>query len=377
MSRWCSAVPLLLALSCGSPAPAPEIRIGVLVVATGERRMTSGLAMTRAAELAEQRVNAAGGIVVRGVPRKVHVILRDIGDQAERATSQARDLLNRDSVVALVGPQFSVGAIPVSSLAQQARVPMISPMSTHPGTTLGKPFVFRIAFTDDQQGQALARFAVETLHARRAALLYDVSMEYSRNLAGVFQAQFAALGGTIVADQQFTTDQADDFTAQLTRIAAARPDVIFAPNFSRADSIQVIQARRLGLRATFLGSDTWSLESLRTVPEADGAYFTVQWHPGIGTAESDSFVARYRGAYGATPDATAASTWDAFQVIFAAIRDAGSVDPDSIRRAIAATDGFRGVTGVLTYGVGGDPRKSVYIMQFVNGSGVFRKRVDP
>lgn len=377
MSRWRCAIPGLLALSCGSPTPEPEIRIGALVVATGERRVTSGLAMAQAANLAEQQVNASGGIVVGGVPRRVHVILRDIGDQAERATSQARDLLNRDSVVALVGPQFSVGAIPVSSLAQQARVPMISPMSTHPGTTLGKPFVFRIAFTDDQQGKALARFARETLHAKRAALLYDVAMEYSRNLSQVFLAEFTAQGGTIVSEQQFTTDKADDFTDQLTRIRAARPDVIFAPNFTGADSIQVIQARRLGLDAIFLGSDTWSLESLRTVAEVDGAYFTVQWHPEIGTAESDSFVSRYRTAYGTTPDATAASTWDAFQVIFTAIRNTGSTHPDTIRRAIADTDGFRGVTGVLTYGAGGDPRKSVYIMQFVNGSGVFRKRVDP
>jgi branched-chain amino acid transport system substrate-binding protein len=168
-----------------------------------------------------------------------------------------------------------------------------------------------------------------------------------------------------------------DFTAQLTRIRAAHPDVIFAPNFPSVDSMQVIQARRLGIKAIFLGSDSWHPKSLGTVPEADGAYFAAQWHPAIATAESDSFVARYRRMYNTTPDATGASTWDAFQVIFAAIRSAGSLEPDSIRSAIAVTHGFRGATGVLTYGSGGDPRKSVYIMRFVNGLGVFQQQIDP
>jgi branched-chain amino acid transport system substrate-binding protein len=364
----------MLALACKDPAP--EIRIGALVGANGEQRLTSGQAI-QAAQLAEQLVNASGGIIVEGVPHRVRVIVRDIGDRADLATSQARDLLNRDSVVALVGPEFSRDAIPVASLAEQARVPMISPMSTHPKTTLGKSYVFRIAFMDDLQGKALAKFARETLHAKRAALLYDVALDYSRDLTRVFQAEFAARGGTVVADQNFTSDQIGDFNQQLIHIRAARPDLIFAPNFTSADSLQVIQARRLGLRAAFLGSDSWDPTSLGAVPEVEGSYFTAQWHLAIATAESDSFVAQYQRAYGTAPDATAASTWDAFQVIFAAIRNADSVEPDSIRAAIAATDGFRGATGVLTYRNGGDPRKSVYIMRFVNGLGVFQQQVDP
>jgi branched-chain amino acid transport system substrate-binding protein len=368
---------VLGAVAAACHNPPQDIRIGVLVEATGPRRETSGLSTLQAARLAEQQANASGGILVGGIPHRVRIILRDIGDQADLATSQARDLLNRDSVVALVGPQFSRDAIPVASLAQQAQVPMISPMSTHPQTTSGKPYVFRIAFTDDLQGRALARFARETLHARRAALLYDVALDYSRNLSEVFRAEFIARGGTVVADQQFTSDRAVDFTAQLTRIRAAHPDVIFSPNFTSADSLQVIQARRLGLESVFVGSDSWNLESLHAVPEVEGAYYAVQWRADIATVEADSFVVRYRQEYGSTPDATAAATWDAFQIIFAAIRRAGSLAPDSIRRAIAATEGFRGITGVVTYRNGGDPPKSVYIMRFVNGRGVFQQRVDP
>ena len=375
MSRLLWLIAGLLLFGCrGAPE---EIRIGVLVGETGARRASSGFEMTQAARLAEAAINASGGILVKGRLHPVRVILRDIGDQADRATSEARELLNRDSVVALVGPQFSRDAIPVASLAEQARVPMISPMSTHPQTTSGKSFAFRVAFVDDRQGKAVALFARETLQAKRAALLYDVAMDYSRNLAQVFRAEFTARGGVVVADEQFTSDRAEDFTAQLTRIGATAPDVIFAPNFTSADSLQLIQARRLRIAATFLGTDSWNAKSLQGVLEADGAYFTMLWHPAVGTVEADSFVARYRRAYGGLPDATAASTWDAFQVIFAAIHNANSFDPDSIRAAIAATEGFRGVTGVLTYTQGGDPPRSVYIMRFVKGAGVLQARVDP
>ncbi len=375
MRRFFLACAAVSAVACAKPAS--DIRIGLLVGATGQHRLSSGVAMVQSAELAAQIVNAAGGIMVRGVPHRVSVVIRDIGDQADIATSQARDLLNRDSVVALVGPQFSRDAIPVASLAQQARVPMISPMSTHPSTTLGKSYVFRIAFMDDVQGKALGIFARESLRAKRAALLYDVASDYSRNLTEVFRAEFTARGGVVVNDEQFTSDQASDFTAPLKRIRAAHPDLIFAPNFSGADSLLVNQAHELGLQVVFLGSDSWSPEILAPLPEMEGAYFTVQWHPGLATAASDSYVTQYRGAYSTLPDATGASTWDAFQVIFAAIRSAGSLEPDSIRRAIAATTGFRGATGVLSYVSGGDPRKSVYIMKFVKGQGVFQRRVDP
>jgi branched-chain amino acid transport system substrate-binding protein len=358
-------------------APASEIRIGLLVGATGEHRLPPEAAMIQSAQLAESLVNVPGGLMVGGVPHRVRIILRDIGEQADLATSQARDLLNRDSVVALVGPQYSRDAIPVASLAQQARVPMISPMSTHPETTFDKPYVFRIAFMDDLQGRALASFARETLHARRAALLYDVALDYSRNLSRIFAEEFIARGGSVVSDQHFTSDQAEDFTAQLLRIKASHPDVIFAPNFSSADSIQLVQARRLGLGITFLGSDSWDPASLRKVPDAEGAYYAVQWHFTVATPESNRYVAHYRQAYHTTPDATGASTWDAFQVLFAAIQSAGSLQPDSIQRAMTRTEGFRGVTGILNYRNGGNPRKSVYIVRFVNGQEQFQQRIDP
>src|SRR5205085_396427 len=85
-----------------------------------------------------------------------------------------------------------------------------------------------LAFLDDLQGRILARFARETLHARRAAVLYDISTAYSRDIAERFRAEFAALGGTVAAFETYTADQATQFGPQLRRVAAAAPHVLAA-----------------------------------------------------------------------------------------------------------------------------------------------------
>jgi branched-chain amino acid transport system substrate-binding protein len=386
MARWPKAGVaglggLLLCLGLGlgqcAPAPDPEIRIGVLSYITGERRETSGVGTGEAVLLAERLLEEAGGLHIGNQRYRVRLLIRDIGDRADLATSEARRLLNEDGVIALIGPQFSRDAIPVSSLAEQARVPMITPMSSHPRTTEGKRFVFRVAYIDDIQGGAMARFAWETLGARKAALLYDVAGEYNRNLAQVFREAFQAAGGTIVADEQFTSDEANDFTTQLARVKLMAPDVVFSPNFIGPASLQLVQARRMGITATFLGTDSWDPDIMSSLVEARGSFATTPWHTRIGSEEADRFIERYRNAYGRVPLATAAATFDAMQLLFHAIEAAGSVDPAAIRDALAATEGFRGVTGDLSYRGGADPRKSVFILRVDERGGEFVRRMDP
>ena len=374
---WGAAALLLAAipLSCRR-LPDPEVRIGILSYVSGESRVTSGRSTIEAALLAQRELEERGGLKLSSGHYRVRLIVRDIADRSDIATSETRRLINEDSVVALVGPQFSRDAIPVASLAEQASIPMITPMSSHPRTTLGKRFVFRVAFSDDLQGAAMARFAYRTLGAHRAAILADVAGEYSRHLAEVFKREFERVGGQVVAVEQFTSDADPDFGPQLLRIRGARPDVIFLPNFIKPAATELVQARRLGIRAIFLGTDSWD-PRLSAVPEADGAYFTSQWHPGVGTPEGERFNAGYAAAYGRSPVTTAAATYDALQLLFQAIESAGSVDPAAIRDALAATRGYRGVTGELSYRGGGDPRKSVFVLQVIQGGAAFERRVDP
>jgi branched-chain amino acid transport system substrate-binding protein len=234
-------------------------------------------------------------------------------------------------------------------------------MSSNPATTAGRSFVFRLAFLDNVQGDVLARFAGQVLRAGSAAVLYDVSTAYSRDLAERFRAAFIAGGGRVVAFESYTGDQATDFQAQLGRIRAARPDVLLLPNFPDAVRTQVTQFQQAGIRARLLGGDSWDPQTLPPLAAGVEAFVTNQWRPDIPTAEARRFSARYRDVFGAEPRATAAMTYDAVAVLLDAIRRAATLEGDSIRKAIAATKDRAGVSGSITYDGTNDPRRAVAV----------------
>jgi branched-chain amino acid transport system substrate-binding protein len=350
--------------ACSGERHAAELRVAVLATTSNETAPTSGLPTVRAARLVAKQVNDTGGVDVGGRRYRLVLLEHDIPDRAEAIAQIAQRAINQEGAVAIVGPQFSRHVLPAATVAENSHVPLVTPMSTSPAVTEGRRYVFRVAFTDDVQGRVLARFARDRLGARSAAVLYDAASEYNRVIAGVFEREFAAAGGRIVADERYTTDQSTDFAPQLRRIAAARADVLFLPNYVVPAVSQMRQARALGVRSTFLGSDSWAPYVADTVAEARGAYATHQWDTAMARAfpSARDFVRDYTAAYGQAPLSTAAATTDAVRLVVAAAHRAGRVDTEAIRDALAATRGYAGVTGTISYGATGDPRKAVVIV---------------
>lgn len=364
LARLAASLLVLAVPACRAGAP-PEIRIGVLATYTGPYAEVSGIPTRHGAQLA---VSQAGDVDVGGHRYRVTLIERDFPDRGDAAASAARALINQDQVAVLIGPQFSRHAVPVAVVAENAHVPMISPMSSSPATTAGKRFVFRLAFLDDVQGSVLARFATEDLRARTGAVLYDVTSEYSRVLAERFRDAFTAHGGRVVAFEPYTADRVQDVTAQLERIRAAAPDVLLLPNFPDAVAQHVPLIVRLGVRATLLGSDSWDPLTLPQLPPGQEAFVTGQWRPDVPSAAATRFTDLHRRMYGEAPRATAAMTYDAVGVVLAAIRRAGSLDPEAVRNAIAATQGYAGASGTLDFGGRGDPRREVAVARLRDGA---------
>ena len=372
---------VLLALggACGDGSTSPagaELRIGVLAL-TGRLAAASGEPTIEAARLAADQWNARGGVEVDGRAYRVNVVVRTHEDRPAAAAGAARALINHEHVIALVGPQLSRHAIPVSALAEAARVPMISPMSSNRETTAGKRYVFRLAFLDDVQGAVLARFSRDELKAERAAVLYDVSRAYSRDLARLFQRDFESLGGRVVTVETFTSDQPIDYVDQLARIGRESPDVLFLPNFTMHDSVQARQARELGIDAVLLGSDVWDAARMAEIPAADGAYLTHQWNSAYPAEPARRFIEDYRAAYREMPRATAAMTYDAVNLLLEVISSRGSFDADAVRDGLAAVTDFEGATGRVRFAGTGDPVRSVTVSRLQGGAMVFHAVVDP
>ncbi|HEX4932756.1 MAG TPA: ABC transporter substrate-binding protein [Gemmatimonadaceae bacterium] len=358
------AAGLLAAIVCSCrETPAPELRIGLPAILTGRYAQVSGLPAQLGARLAVAELNAAGGVTIGGVAHQVRLVERDFADRADAAATATRALVNLDSVHVLVGPQFSVHAIAAAGVAEDAHVPLIAPMASKPSLTQGRRYVFRLAFLDAFQGEILARYSCESLSRRKAAVLYDAANPYGQDIADLFRATFERCGGRVVASETFTSDRATDFSQQLRRIVASGADVLLLPNYVHEDSIQVRQARELGFRGQFLGSDSWDPPAMRQLPEAQGAVIVGQWDQLLPTIATRRFVARYRAAnQDSIPRATAALTYDAVMLVADAARRAGSLDADALVRAIAATERFEGVASQYRFAGRQDPERGGVIM---------------
>lgn len=211
MSRLGAAAVVAAAVvlaGCGdggeSTRQGPPVRVGAIFTTTGEVADTNAL---RGIRLAVREINARGGVETGDVRRRIELVLTPDENRPPVAVARGNQLVNQRRVVALLGPNKSLLAIPVGRIAERARIPMITPGSTNPETTRGKRFVFRTVFIDDFQGDVAARFARVRLGARRAAVLYDVASPYNRGLAEAFRAAFEREGGDLTAFVPYTTDE--------------------------------------------------------------------------------------------------------------------------------------------------------------------------
>lgn len=352
-----------------------EIRIGVIASLTGDAT-ASGQSTVRGAELAAQEINNRGGLAVGDRHYRVVLVTVDDQDEVDAAVNAARKLIYRDSVVAIVGPQLSRNAIPVSKFVENAQIPMISPVSTNPETTKDKRYVFRATFIDSVQGKAMAQFTRHTLNAQTTAILYDVASPYNQGIASVYKQVFEAGGGQIVAFESYTTGETD-FRSQLTTIQQRRPDILFLPNYSHEVLLQAKQARQLGIDATLVGADAWSTVQPAERLLLEGAFYSNQYSPDSKNLKTQTFIQQYQQVYRQEPDTVTAVTYDAMHLLFKAIQSQRNSDSESIRQGLSELGRYDGVTGTIEYRGTGDPLRSVIILQIRQGQPVFYQQVDP
>jgi branched-chain amino acid transport system substrate-binding protein len=386
MARVLAGLLLVVAplLSCGKSGDSSAIRIGVIAEITGDMP-AAGASCTSGAKLAAEEINQAGGLEVGGKRLKVELFIEDNAGRADQSAAAAQKLITQQEVVAIVGPNPSRYAIPASEVAESSHVVMIAPWSTNPKTTLdartGKPkrFVFRSCFIDPFQGRVVANFARQNLKAQRAAVLYDVASEYNKGIAEIFKQIFEANDGEVVAFETYTTGD-KDFSAQLTKIKSAQPDVIFLPNYYSEVPLQIQQAHRLGITTPFLGSDSWGSAEILNLcgKDCDGYYFSTHFAADMATPVATKFITAFKAKYGHAPDDLAALTYDAFGLLWTALHTAGKVDRLAVRDALANIPRYDGVTGTMQFSEGsGDPIKSAVIVQIKGDKFVWFANANP
>ncbi|MEO8587350.1 MAG: ABC transporter substrate-binding protein [Acidobacteriota bacterium] len=375
LSLLLSGVALLAA--CGKKE-LPVLTVGVIAELTGDIPAV-GTSCKNAAEMAVAEINEAGGVKIAGKAHLLRIVVEDSKGSGPEAVEALKRLASEDKVLAVVGPNASLGAIPAAQVAEEGKVPMITPWSTNPLTTEGKKWVFRTCFTDAFEGHVLARFATGYLHAAKAAVLFDPDSQAPKSQAELFRKDFEEAGGKVVAFETYKSGD-KDFADEFKRIAAAAPDIIFLPSYYNEVPLQIKQARKLGIKVPFLGSDNWSSPELIKLAGADveGATFCNHYAPEVRVDAVARFVTPYKNKYGQTPDDVAALTYDSFKLLVKALAGASSPDREPVREALSKIRDFEGVTGKMTFRDGsGDPVKSAVMMRIEDGKPVFVTTVDP
>ncbi len=349
------------------------IVIGTLGSLTGSEA-SFGTVVRDGIQFAVDEVNAAGG--VKG--RKVELRSYDTQGKIEESVAAAKRLLTQDKVVLILGDVTSSGSLAIADAVQAARVPMVTPSSTHPDVTKKGDFIFRTCFIDPFQGGAMARFARENLQLDRVAVLHDSKNASSLGLSDTFTAAFKKLGGTVVAVESYSKGDSD-YRAPLLAVKRAKPQAVYLPGFYSEVGIIARQARELGLTQPLLGGDGW--DSARLFELAGGALegssFSSHYAMDNPAPELRRFASAFQARHGRQPEAASALGYDAAKVALAAIERAESLSGPAIRDALARTRDFPAATGNLTLDADRNPVKPAVILTIREGQARFAAAVTP
>ena len=350
------------------------IKIGEVGSMTGAEA-TFGISTHQGIELAIKEVNEGGG--VHG--KKLEVVSLDDQGKPEEAATAVTRLITQDKVAAILGEVASSRSLAMAPIAQQYKIPMVSPSSTNPKVTEIGDYIFRVCFIDPFQGQVMAKFALDTLKIKKVAILRDVKNDYSVGLADYFIETFKAGGGEIVVDQSYSAGDMD-FKAQLTSIRSKKPEAIFVPGYYTEVGLVARQARGLGLKVPLLGGDGWDSPKLTEIggKAIDGAYFSNHYSSEDKAVHVQAFIERYKKAYKVTPDGLAAMGYDAAMVLIDAMkRSPKTLTSAEIRAALAGTKDYQGVTGNISINDKRNAVKSAVVLKVSGGQFKYETTVRP
>jgi branched-chain amino acid transport system substrate-binding protein len=338
-------------LGAGTAAGAAEpIRIGALYNVTGGMASIDGPSLN-GAKLAVKQINEAGGLLDG---RPIELVAIDTRTDQQETAKGAQRLIS-EGVVAAIGFSDTTFVMAAAPLFQDAGIPFVTSGATHPMLPqwVGD-YMFMTPFGDDDQSFAIADYTYDELGARRVVVWTDNSMDFTKALSTFFRQRFTERGGEIVAEDVFMMGDTD-FSAQIARLKSVQPppDAVFISAIPSEAGLSVKQIREAGLDLPIVSGDGFDTELVSTVPGpelANDVYFSTHTYRADDRPEVLAFIEAYREEYGRDPEnAFAPLGYDALRLVADAIQRAGSTDPKAIRDALAATRGFEGVTGEISY----------------------------
>jgi len=308
----------------------------------------------KGARLKIKEANAAGGVL----GRKIELIVYDIKQSPTEAVRAYTRLATEDKVCVVGGSLQSNTALAVSPVAEKTRVPVVSRALDERATTPKfdplnpdkkidpNPYFFLTQPSAFQQAAVIASYAIHELKMNTFAMLYSPANSYALYIAMGFEHYVKKNGKNIIGKFEFQMGD-QDYRAQLTKIRELNPEGLLVPGYVTENANTVKQARELGVKARFLGNNSWYKPMDEVAgAAADGGYF-----PNNITFDDpklQGFFAKYKAEYNEEPRLHSFSGYDDTGLMIDAIARAGSDDPEKVRQALESTKGYKGVVTDFT-----------------------------
>lgn len=350
----------------GNETQSEVIRIGGIGPLTGPYA-NYGLSEKYGAELAVKEINAAGGIA----GKQVELSYQDSQGENESAVNAYGKLMDWGMNVSL-GGVLSGETASIVAAARDDDVMLLTPSGSADKCIDGNERAFRICFYDSFQGAAAAQYIKDNNMVETVGVLYQSDNDYSVGLYNAFVAKCGELGINIAETQTFTATTSTDFSTQVNALVSSGVKLVFIPIYAEEASTFLTQARgKFADDVYFFGADGLDgiLGKVEQDPTIANNVLMLTPFSADNPAENvQSFVAKYKEAYGATPDQFAADAYDAIYVIKAAVEKAGSTSGDALTSTMASLT-VEGVTGTMTWTADGNTNKPASAILYYDGVG--------
>mgnify|MGYP001472055290 CR=1 FL=1 len=342
------------------------IKIGVYEPSTGD--------FAKEGKLEIQGIELANKLYPEILGKKVELVYADTGSDLDIARTAAKDLMMKDPA-AVLGSYGSVFSMLGGKYFAKNKVPAIAATNTNPLVTLGNPYYFRVCFVEAYQGEALAKFTMDSLKVKKAAVMMPADDDQATAVSDTYSQEM--ISGTD-DEEAITTYQeyepgSSDFGRKLKKIAASGAKTVFLPGAPN-DAVNIMtQAEKMGLDLTFLGTTLWEDDDFKELiasEKLDNVYFSAAFDADtVQTDETKVFLKAYKKEYDSSdPDQATALGFDAYLLAADAISKAGSAqDGSRIAEALRSEKNFKGASGYITFDDNGDPERSVTINGTADG----------
>jgi branched-chain amino acid transport system substrate-binding protein len=345
--------------ACAQSTQGEPYRIGIILPMTGTTA-DYGTDFNRGATLAEEEINAAGGI--NGRP--IELVHGDSKNSAKDGVAEFKRLVEIENLPAIISTMTGV-IVPQFPISRETATPMMAVGAITPEIRKGGPTVFSNYPLADDEEKGIAEYIIKKLSQNKVAIIYENS-SYGKTLSSIFIQEFGKLGGTIL-DEEVIEKGGRDFRSQITRVGATQPPVTVVYAYYAEGGLIARQAAELGVKTQFISHGSVQNNSFAEIagPAADGFISgSPSWDPDA--AQVKAYLDRYKKKYGRDSDLYGPYFYDAVKLFSEAIK-LGGYSREGILKGLKEIKDFQGVVGKMGFDQGNVVQLPLRFVQFGDG----------